>query len=308
MKQIYSAPSWYINKVVIGLIEQYLSQTRLLRRHITPFLDNWLLDLPWVGSLPGADLLGDINTLLSRFKLGDKLGHMLAGTLGLKSTLFLWSILDNSLGFVKALLSSLLESTTSWRTELPGLLGTSGDWGVLLHLLLGDRADLLGPLGALGVGGVSRGFILTLLLNLSCALNNIILNIMNLLLGPALRLIFSSANLRSLNITVLHKGSSADLNSPIESNLLVFNKTALPVVLLALLLLLGLVGGDIGGVAPFVIRVITLHNIIILSLLNHLNFVNTSLAIRSRSSSSYSSKADIGVISSLTLGTSTKRL
>merc|ERR1740128_335206 len=117
---------------------------------------------------------------------------------------------------------------------------------------------------------------------------------MNLLLGPALRLIFSSANLRSLDITVLHKGSSADLNSLIESNLLVFNKTALPVVLLALLLLLGLVGGDVGGVAPLVIRVITLHNIIILSLLNHLNFVNTSLAIRSRSSSSNSSKADIG--------------
>merc|ERR1712106_1053922 len=100
---------------------------------------------------------------------------MLAGTLGLKSTLFLGSILDNSLGFVKTLLSTLLESTTSWGTELPGLLGTSGDWGVLLHLLLGDRAYLL---GALGVGGVSRGFILTLLLNLSCALNNIILNIM----------------------------------------------------------------------------------------------------------------------------------
>merc|ERR1711892_483443 len=120
---------------------------------------------------------------------------MLAGTLGLKSTLFLGGILNNSLGFVETLLSTLLESTTSWGTELPGLLGTSGDWGVLLHLLLGDRADLLGPLGVLGVGGVSRCFILTLLLNLSCALNNIILNIMNLLLGPALRLVFSSANL-----------------------------------------------------------------------------------------------------------------
>merc|ERR1712106_1228106 len=259
--------------------EFQLSQTRFLRRHITPFLDNWLLDLPWVGSLPGADLLGDINTLLGRLKLGDKLGHMLAGTLGLKSTLFLGGILDHSLGFVGTLLSTLLESTTSWGTELPGLLGTSSDWGVLLNLLLGDRADLLGPLGALGVGGVSRGFILTLLLNLSCALNNIILNIMHLLLGPALRLIFSSANLRSLDITVLHKGSSADLNSLIESDLLIFNETALPVVLLTLLLLLGLVGGDIGGVAPLVIRVITLHNIIILSLLNHLNFVNTSLAI-----------------------------
>merc|ERR1719232_2337581 len=116
---------------------------------------------------------------------------------------------------------------------------------------------------------------------------------MNLLLGPALRLVLSSADLGSLNITVLHKGGSADLNSLIESNLLVFNETALSEVLLALFLLLGLVVGNIGGVAPLVIRVVTLHNIIILSLLNHLNFVNTFLAIRSRSSSSDGSKANI---------------
>merc|ERR1711902_185072 len=131
---------------------------------------------------------------------------------------------------------------------------------------------------------------------------------MNLLLGPALRLVLSSADLRSLNITVLDQRSSADLNSLVECNLLVFNETALPKVLLALLLLLGLVVGDIGGVAPLVVRVITLNNIIILSLLNHLNFVNTSLAIRTRSGSSDSSEAHIGVIATLTLGTSSKRL
>merc|ERR1739838_401448 len=131
---------------------------------------------------------------------------------------------------------------------------------------------------------------------------------MNLLLGPALRLILSSANLRSLNITVLYKRGSADLNSLIESDFLVFNETVLPVVLLTLLLLLGLVVGDIGGVTSLVIRVITLNNIIILSLLNHLHLVNTSLAISTRSSSSYSSKADISVITSLTLGTTTNRL
>ena len=129
-----------------GLNEVNLGKTRLLRRNIAPLLDNWLLDLPWVGSGPGADLLGDINTFLSRGELGHKLGHMLASTLGFKRTLFLGSVLDNSLGFVVTLLSSLLESTTSWGTELPGLLGTSGDWGVLLHILLGDRTDLLGPL------------------------------------------------------------------------------------------------------------------------------------------------------------------
>merc|ERR1711970_41795 len=274
-----------------------LGKTRFLRRNIAPFLDNWLLDLPWVGSGPGADLLGDINALLSRGKLRDKLGHMLACTLGLKRTLFLGGILDNGLGFVVTFFSSLLESTTSGGTEFSWLLGTSSDGCVLLHILLGDRAHLLGPLGAFGVGSVSRGFILTLLLNLSPALNNIILNIMNLLLGPALRL--SSANLRSLNITVLYKRGSADLNGLIKSDFLVFNETVLSVVLLALLFLLGLVVGDIGGVAPLVVRVITLHNIIILSLLNHLNFVNTFLAIRSRSSSCNGSKAHICIIATL---------
>ena len=90
---------------------------------------------------------------------------MLAGTLGLKSTLFLRGILDNSLGFVKTLLGTFLESTTSWSTDLPWLLGTSGDGSVLLDWLLGYRADFLGPLGALGVGGVARSFILALFLN-----------------------------------------------------------------------------------------------------------------------------------------------
>ena len=132
-----------------------LGKSGLLRRHIAPFLNDWFLDLPWVSSRPGADLLGYINTLLSRTKLGHKFGHMLAGTLGLKSTLFLRGVLDNSLGFVKTLLGTFLESTTSWSTDLPWLLGTSGDGSVLLDCLLGYRADFLGPLGALGVGGVA---------------------------------------------------------------------------------------------------------------------------------------------------------
>merc|ERR1719234_1008638 len=111
---------------------------------------------------------------------------MLASPLGLKATLLLGGVLDHGLHLVKALLSSLLETTTCRGTELPGLLGASSDGGVLLHWLLGHGADLLGPLGALGVGGVSRGLVLTLLLNLSSALNHVVLHIVNLLLGPAL--------------------------------------------------------------------------------------------------------------------------
>lgn len=43
-----------------------------------------LLDLPGVGLGPGADLLGDINALLGGGELGDQLGDMGAGPLGLQ--------------------------------------------------------------------------------------------------------------------------------------------------------------------------------------------------------------------------------
>merc|ERR550519_376147 len=115
-----------------------------------------------------------------------KFGDMLAGSLGLKRTLFLRSILDNCLGLVIALFFSFLESTSRWSTYLPWFLGTPCDGCELLDRLLLNSAHFLGPLGALGVGCVARGFIFTLLLNLSLALNNIIFNIMFLLLCPAL--------------------------------------------------------------------------------------------------------------------------
>merc|ERR1711970_1344859 len=124
---------------------------------------------------------------------------------------------------------------------------------------------------------------------------------MNLLLSPTLWLILSSTYFRSLYITVLHQRGSTNSNSLIKSNLLIFNETAFPEVFLALLLLLRLIVCDVGGVAPLVVGVVTLHNIIVLSLLNHLNLVNTFL-----SSSSNSSKASIRI--SLTLVTSRERL
>merc|ERR1719273_2498612 len=191
---------------------------------------------------------------------------MLAGPLGLQGTLLLRGILHNSLDLVVALLGALLGATACWGTELPGLLGTSGDRGVLLHLLLGHAANLPGPLGALGVGGVSRGLVLTLLLNLSGALDDIVLQIVDLLLGPALGFVLGPADLGSLDITILDKRGPADLSSLVEGNLLVLDETVLPEVLFAVLLLLGLVLGDIGGVAPSVVGVVALDNIIVLDL------------------------------------------
>ena len=53
---------------------------------------------------------------------------------------------------------------------------------------------------------------------------------MNLLLGPALRFIFSSADLRSLNITIFYKRSSADLNCLIDCNLLILYETTFQII------------------------------------------------------------------------------
>merc|ERR1711942_495107 len=163
-----------------------LGQPRFLRWHIAPFLHNWLLHLPWVGSCPCTDLLGNINTLLSRSKFGHQLGHVLAGTLGLQRTLFLGGILDHCLLLVKTLLGSFLEATTSRSTEFSWLLSTTCDRSELLHSLLGHRTHFLGPLGTLCICCVARCFIFTLLLHHSLTCNNIIINIMNLLLGPTL--------------------------------------------------------------------------------------------------------------------------
>merc|ERR1711863_143305 len=285
------------------IIVRCLGQTRLLRRDVAPFLNDGLLDLPWVGSGPGADLLGNIHTLLSGGQLGHQLGDVLTGPLGLQRTLLLGGVLDDSLDLVVTLLISLCEPTASGGAELPGLLGAAGDGGVLLHVLLGDTAHLPRPLGALGVGGVTGGLVLALLLHLSPALHHVVLDVVNLLLGPALGLVLRPADLGSLDITVLHQRSPADLNSLIESDLLVLDETVLPEVLLALLLLLGLVVGDVGGVAPLVVAVVALHHVVVLGLLHHLHLVDTPLTVRPGGGGGNSGKAHINISRSLTLGT-----
>merc|ERR1711872_877124 len=205
--------------------EKVLGKAGFFSWDVAPLLDDRLLDLPWVGPGPGADLLGNIHTLLGGLQFGHQLRHVLAGPLGLQGAFLLGGVLHNSLHLVETFFIPLLETTASRSTELPGFLGATSDRGVLLHRLLLNRANLLGPLGALGVGGVARSLILALLLDFSGAAYYIILNIMNLLLGPALRLILSPADLRSLNITVLHKRLPANLSSLIEGNLFISNET-----------------------------------------------------------------------------------
>merc|ERR1711942_218289 len=158
---------------------RWLSETRFFGRHIAPFFYHRFLHLPGVGSRPGAHLLRNIYTLLSRLQLGHQLGDMFTGPLGFQRALFLGGVLHHSLYLVVTLLGSLFKATTSRSTEFPGLLGTASDGSVLLNWLLGHSTHLFGPLGTLCVGGVPGCFILTLLFNLSSTLDNIVLDFMN---------------------------------------------------------------------------------------------------------------------------------
>merc|ERR1711990_643907 len=65
--------------------------------------------------------------------------------------------------------------------------------------------------------------------------------------------------------------------------------------------------GHVGGVTPPVVGVVALNDVVVLDFLDHLDLVDTSLAISTRSSSSNSREAHISVVS-LTLGTSLKGL
>ena len=86
---------------------RFLGQAGLLRRDVAPLLDDGLLHLPVVGPGPGADLLGNIHALLSGGQLGDQLGDVLTGPLGLQGTFLLGGVLDDSLNLVVTLLITL---------------------------------------------------------------------------------------------------------------------------------------------------------------------------------------------------------
>merc|ERR1711946_13732 len=117
-------------------------------------------------------------------------------------------------------------------------------------------------MGGVRLGGVSGGPVLALLLLDGLALNNVILDNVLLLLGPALGLVLGPADLGALDVAVLDQGSPAHLDGLVEGNLLVVNEAVLPEVLLALLLLLGLVVGHVCGVAPPVVGVITQDSLV----------------------------------------------
>ena len=92
-------------------------QAGLLAGDVAPLLDDGLLDGSGVGSGPGADLLGHIDTLLGGGELGHQLGHVLAGPLGLEGAGLLGGVLDNGLLLVITLLVTLFKPTSGWGTD-----------------------------------------------------------------------------------------------------------------------------------------------------------------------------------------------
>jgi len=259
-----------------------LGEARLGSGDITPLLDDWLLDLPWVGARPGADLLGDVDTLLLGLQKWDQLGDVLALLLGLQVASLLWDLSDNSLSLVEALLWARLQLAARWSAELTWDLLTLGFWGVLLDVLLLRLTDLLGPLGTLLLSGVSLGDILALLLLDGLASNNIILNIVLVVPGLALRLVDSL----TLNgaLSVADQWGVTELDLLIRSNLLVLNEAALDEVLLALLLLLGLEVSGVGSVTLLAVAMLALNDVIVLGLLDHDDLVDTPLSSSSNGS------------------------
>jgi len=252
------------------------SKTRLFSGYITPLLDYRLLDLPWVNAGPGADLLGDVNTLLSGLEQRHQLGDMFALLLWLQVAGLFRDLRDDSLSLGKTLLWARLQLTARWATELLRHLLTLSLGRVLLDILLLGLANLFGPLGTLLLGGVAISDILTFLLLNCLTLNNIIFNIMLMVPSFTLGLIDSFALYRTLSIT--DKRSVAELCLLLRSNLFVVNEAVLDEVLLTFLLLLGLEVSCVGGVTLLAVAMFALDDIIVLSLFNHDNLVNATLA------------------------------
>jgi len=134
---------------------------------------------------------------------------------------------------------------------------------------------LLGPLGTLLLGGVTLGDILALLLLDSLTLDHIILHIVLMEPGLALGLVDSL----TLNgaLTIADEWGVTELNLLLGGDGLVLNEAVLPEVLLALLFLLRLEVGGVGGVALLGVAMLALNDIVILGLLNHHDLIDTPL-------------------------------
>ena len=227
------------------------------------------MDLAGVLSRSGAHFLGDVDTLLLGLEQRNKLGDVLARLLGLEVASFLRDFLNNGLFLVKAFLGSRGQDTAGGAAKLTGHLLTLSLRGVLADALAVGLADLLGPFGALLLGGVTLSDIFTLLFLDGLALDNIIFNLMFVITGVTLRFVDSLTLLGAF--TLADERSVAEPDGFLESDLLVFDEARFLEVLLAFLLLLGLKVGGISGVATLGVGMVALDVFVIFGFLNHDN-------------------------------------
>ena len=121
---------------------------------------------------------------------------------------------------------------------------------------------------------------------------------MDLLFCPALGLILCTADLLSLEITILDQGVSADLDCLVKGHSVIFDVATFEKILVTFLNLLAKVSRsvktstlmksdiiipeiicDIGCVTSPVVTVVTFDHVLVLSLLDHLDLVNASFAV-----------------------------
>lgn len=245
------------------------------RWNVTPLLDNGLGDLLGVGPLPGADLLGDINALLSGLQRRNKLGDVTARSLGLQRTGLLGNLLDDGLLLVETFLGSRLQNTAGGSAKLSGDLLTVGLGGVLLNTLGVLTALIPGPFGTFLLGGVALSLVDTFFFLDDLASDDVIFNVMFVVAGLTLGLVDGLTFDGTFTIT--DQGSVAEPDGLFEGNLLVLDEAVLLEVLVALLLLLGLEVGGVGGVAPLGVAMVALDLLVVFGLFDHHNLVDTSL-------------------------------
>jgi len=206
---------------------------------------------------------------------------------------------NNGFSPVKAFLWSWLQETARRTAELTGNFLALSFRAVLLDPLSVLGTHLFWPFGTFLLSSVSLGDIFTFLFLNGLTLNYVILNIVLVVSGAALRLINSSTFYWSFAIT--DEWGVTELNFFVRCDFLVFNEAALDEVFLTFLFLLRLKVSCVSRVTLLAVGVLALNNIIIFSLLNHDNLVNTPL---SSSSDRPNVKGDIVSATPLTGATS----
>jgi len=250
-----------------------LSKTRLSSWYVTPFFDNGLLDLSWVGTRSGANFLGDINTFFYGLEKRYQLGYVSANSLWFQITGFFGNLLDDGFFSVEAFFfSGNLGGTSS--TDFSGNLFTFGFWAVFLYVFLVRLTLLYGPFGTFLFSGVTLSNIFTLFFCDGFTFYLVFLNIMLFITSGTGRFIDSLADFGAISFQ--DDWGVTECNCFFGSDLLVFNETTLEKVFFAIFFLCWLKISGVGGVTFLTVAMFASNNIVVFSFFNHYNFVDTS--------------------------------